>query len=828
MQIIAPLSGILVPLEQVPDLVFSQRMVGDGVAIDPTENILRAPLKGKVQFIHSAKHALTISGEGVDVLIHIGLETVKMNGAGFNLKVQVGDEVQINDPLIEFDSDLIALKAKSLLTQVIVTSHKVKNLSTLSHVRSGQDVLFELKGLETSISIKGTTTASEKVNIINETGLHARPAAVLASAAKEFSSEITLKKGAETANAKSVVSILSLQVNHHDEITLVAEGSDAKESLTRLLPLIRSGLGESHGAQEVTSIPVAAKNKDSHDQFFATSSSPGFAAGVIYQFQNFNLKIDTVVAKNSSEELTRFEAALKKSQEELGELLHILRSEMDEEKASIFSAHLELLQDPELVENARKEIQKGLSAAQAWKNSYTNFASQLAKLKNDLIAGRANDVRDIGTRVLSHLLGQKQTALQLPDNAILLAQQLTPSQTVLLDKKKIRGFCTVEGGPNSHVAILARAMGIPSLTGISENALRITNGSKVILDAGLQASLKVNPSNAEFEAAMQKRLALEEKEKINRSRASQPAVTLDGHKVKVFANIGDNSDSVHILENGAEGVGLFRSEFLFLQRTTAPNEDEQLSAYQDVMNHIQSSPLVIRTLDIGGDKPLPYLPLPAEENPFLGVRGIRVSLEHQDLFRTQLRAILRIKPLDKVHIMFPMITSVEDFMQAKNIVLEECKKLNVKAPAIGVMVEVPSAALTADVFAPLVDFFSIGTNDLTQYVLAVDRGHHKLAAMADGLHPAVLKLIQLTVQAAHKHGKWVGVCGNMAGDVQAVPILLGLGVDELSVSVPAAPSIKSQVRGLSFSKCKDLASMALGMKSATEVRALVARSINEN
>jgi phosphocarrier protein FPr len=382
-------------------------------------------------------------------------------------------------------------------------------------------------------------------------------------------------------------------------------------------------------------------------------------------------------------------------------------------------------------------------------------------------------------------------------------------------------LCTTTGGASSHVAILARSLEIPLVAGIDPRALDLANGTPVILD-GTRGTLRLNPSTADIARIHQLQGEQSRQRRAQQDRAHEPATTLDGHRVEVAANIGGLADAEQGIALGAEAVGLLRSEFLFLHRATAPSEEEQRALYGDVARALGNGRrLVVRTLDVGGDKPLSYLPMPREDNPFLGERGIRVLLNHPELLRTQLRAILGAAGAGNVAVMFPMVATLDEWREASAILEEERQRLGAPRIEAGIMVEVPSAALLAEQFAREVDFFSIGSNDLTQYTLAMDRGHPRLAPQLDGLSPAVLRLIDQTVQAARKHGRWTGVCGGIAGDAQAVPLLVGLGVDELSVSVPAIPAVKAQIRRLRVEECRTLARAALGCATAAEVRALI-------
>lgn len=493
----------------------------------------------------------------------------------------------------------------------------------------------------------------------------------------------------------------------------------------------------------------------------------------------------------------------------------------DPGKAAIFSAHQELLDDPELADIASSAIDKGKSAAFAWQQTYTTQANQLSQLKNALLAERANDLRDVGDRVLRILLGVQEETQVYPENTILLAEDLTPSDMATIDPSRVKGFCTVAGGATSHVAILARSMGIPAIAGIEARTLDLPDGTPVVLD-GTKGKLRLNASSSEIEA-IQIRIARQKaKQEEDLRHAFEPAHTQEGRHIEVVANIGGLEDAEAALKVGTEGVGLLRTEFVFMEASSAPSEDQQEAIYASILKTLgPDKPMIIRTLDVGGDKPLPYLPMAHEENPFLGERGIRLGFDRPELLRTQFRAILKASTAGKARVMFPMIARLEELHMAKAVMEEERQKLGVAPIEIGIMIEVPSAAVMAERFAEQVDFFSIGTNDLTQYTLAMDRGHPKLAPFVDALDPSVLRMIDLTVRGADKHSKWVGVCGGVAGDPQAVPLLVGLGVKELSVSIPVIPSVKAQVRTLSYAHCQELAQQALNLDSAAQVRDLV-------
>jgi phosphocarrier protein FPr len=832
---------VLVPIDQVPDPVFAQRMVGDGVSVDPVSQVLIAPCNGRVLQLHSAGHAVTLAtDEGVEVMMHIGLDTVTLKGQGFTPRVANGDRVAMGDPLIEFDADFVATHARSLLTQIVITNgDRVASMRPASgYVVAGRDPLLEIV-LRAAPAEGGATASTQVVSpdivIPTATGLHARPAAVVAATAKRFKANIRLRRGTTDVNAKSVVAIMGLEVGQGDTVRVVAEGPDAQVAVQSLAALLGDGLGDEGAApartRPATRGPVAAAGAAAEpapapgplqdpDLFIGAAASPGLAVGHVVQIRLEEIDV-APAADDPVAERRRLETALEQAKGQLDALQDRLRTEADAGKAAIFAAHEELLDDPDLREIAEHVIATGKSAPYAWRQAVTTHADRLARSRNELLAARANDLRDIGRRVLRLLAGAPAERTELPPDTILIAEDLTPSDAASLDRSRVLGFCTTGGGATSHVAILARSLDIPAVAGIDPRALDLAAGTPVVID-GTRGTLRRHPSGdevARIRVTLKRRAARRQAEL---AAAAQPAVTRDGHRIEVAANVGGAAEAGQVVGLGGEGIGLLRTEFLFMERASAPDEDEQTESYLAVVRAIgRDRPVIIRTLDVGGDKPLSYIPMPAEENPFLGERGIRLMLGRPDLLRTQLRAILRTSAEGRVLVMFPMVATLAEWRAARTMLEEERARLGAAPIPAGIMVEVPAAALMADQFAREADFFSVGTNDLTQYTLAMDRGHPKLAARVDGLNPAVLRLIATTTDAAHRHGRWTGICGGIAADPQAVPLLVGLGVDELSVSVPALPTVKAQVRTLDTETCRALAARALTMDRAADVRALV-------
>jgi len=835
LKIMSPLSGQVWPLERIPDPVFAQKMVGDGLSIDPTDGVLIAACDGEVAALHAAGHAVTLrTPEGVELLMHVGIDTVSMKGQGFKPLVKLGDQVKAGTPLIEFDLDFLATRAKSLLTQIIVVNgERVKWLERASgYVAVGKDTLFTVALVEEAAAAAtnaALTVTSEVIVIPNPTGLHARPSAVLASLAKTFQCTLKLELGGQQANLRSVTAIMALDVAQGAKVRVVASGLDAKAAVEKLSAVLAAGSGDEgcEPAPAATSTtvakvaaPPARQRSTDPNVLMGVSASPGLAVGQVFQLRREEIRV-TETGAGANAERTRLTDALGTAHGQLSALRAQLHAKREAAKAAIFAAHEELLTDPDLLDIAESAIAKGKSAAFAWKSAITTHAERLAGMRNPLLAQRANDLRDVGLRVLAILTGTTLAKAEYPPNSVLIAEDLTPSDTAALDRTRVMGFCTARGGSTSHVAIIARSLGLPALAGIEPGALEVADGTLVILD-GNKGTLRLNASAEEVARIRKAQERAEQRRKDNLAHAREPAITLDGTRLEVVANIGGLKDATKIAGLGGEGVGLLRSEFLFMERSDAPTEEEQFETYKSIAQTVgQGHPLIIRTLDVGGDKPLAYLPIPKEDNPFLGERGVRVGLDRPDLMRTQLRAILRAGPFGDIRIMFPMISRLSELRDVKAMLAEEAAKLGVPLLPTGIMVEVPAAAVMAAQFAREADFFSVGTNDLTQYTLAMDRGHPKLAPQVDGLNPAVLRLIAHTVKGAEPFKRMVGVCGGIASDPVAVPILLGIGVTELSVSLPAIPAVKAQIRTLRMDACRALAERALAAESAEAVRALV-------
>ncbi|MCG3463763.1 phosphoenolpyruvate-protein phosphotransferase PtsI [Xenorhabdus bovienii] len=558
--------------------------------------------------------------------------------------------------------------------------------------------------------------------------------------------------------------------------------------------------------------------------------SPGIAFGKALLLKEDPIIINQkkITTEQTEQEISRFKQGRDKSSVQLEIIRKTAEKNLGAEKAEIFEGHIMLLEDEELEQEIVTLIKKNLATADAAVYSVIeDQAKALEELDDEYLKERAADVRDIGKRLLKNILGMPIIDLgTIEEEAILIANDLTPSETAQLNLDKVLGFITDLGGRTSHTSIMARSLELPAIVGTTNATTQIKNGSYLILDA-VNNQIYVNPSNAEIDQLKKaKNEYLSEKTELAKLK-DLPAITLDGHQVEVCANIGTVRDVMGAERNGAEGVGLYRTEFLFMDRDTLPTEDEQFEAYKAVAEAVGNQAIIIRTMDIGGDKDLPYMNLPKEENPFLGWRAIRICLDRKEILHSQLRAILRASAFGKLRVMFPMIISVEEIRELKaelallkNQLRDENKAFD-ESIEVGIMVETPAAATIAHHLAKEVDFFSIGTNDLTQYTLAVDRGNKLISHLYNPMSPAVLSLIKQVIDASHAEGKWTGMCGELAGDERATLLLLGMGLDEFSMSAISIPRIKKIIRNTNYDDAKALAEQALSQPTAQELMDLV-------
>jgi len=818
----APMRGWATPLDEVDDPVFASRMLGDGLAIDPTGSELRAPCDGEIVSVHPAGHAVSLrAANGAEILLHIGLETVTLGGEGFTRHVEDGQAIRRGDLLISFDLDFLAANAKSLITPLVITNSDDFAIVSRQQGRRVEvgDPLMEVRGGVTSGPTQAGVTASRTVTVPLAHGLHARPSAVVAAVAKRHRSDITLTSAGRSANAKSPVAIMALGLGHNAAVDITANGPDAEAAVAALAELIAHGLPAEPAAAAIAAqaAPPTALSADGRLQ--GTPAAAGLAIGTAVRLMARPVTVDER-SRGADAESRALAAAV----EALRARMIAQAQTGPRAQRDILGAHLAFLDDEDLVGAARRAIALGASAGVAWRDAIRAQVEVLRGVDDPHIALRADDLIDLERQVLAELSGEAEPRQVLPAGAIVLADDLGPGQLMGLEGG-LAGICTAGGGPTSHVAILASALNIPAVVAFGPALRSVPDGVGLILDGGA-GQLRIAPDAAEIEAAQTLLAARQARLAQSRAEAAQPCLMADGTRIEVFANLGSEADARTAVANGAEGCGLLRTEFLFLERDEAPGEDEQAACYQAIATALGGAPLVIRTLDVGGDKPAPYLDLPAEENPAMGLRGVRVSLWRPDILAIQLRAILRVRPQGQCRILVPMVASLAE-LTAVRAMVEAARAETGYAGAVqvGVMVETPAAAVTADLLAAEADFLSIGTNDLTQYGLAMDRGNPQVASGIDALHPAVLRLIAATTKGAGVHRRQVAVCGGLAADPSGAAILIGLGVTELSAPPAAIPEIKAAVRRLTLAACESLAARALDCASAAEVRAIAAHSL---
>lgn len=678
-------------------------------------------------------------------------------------------------------------------------------------------------------------TREIRLIVSNRLGLHARPAAQFVTTAARFQSQIlvrNLTRNTELVRGDSINQVTTLGVRQGHELLITATGSDADEALTALQGLFANNFGEDNVALNSPPVLHHEVTPAIHGELLGIAASAGVAIAPVVHYQPTHISITEYHVDDPDAEWQRVQAAIQTARQEIQAVFSQASLQIGDAEAAIFDAQLLFLEDPVLLEAAKERIfEHYINAEAAWQAVVDEVATSYRTLEDSYLQERVDDVVDVGQRVLRLLAGNAPANLHLEEPAILVATDLTPSDTARLDPTKVLGICTTSGSATSHSAIIARTLGIPAVLGVDAQVLHLADGTLMALD-GESGKAWVEPESHILDLLAAKQEAWQTAQQEARATAHQPAITRDGRQVSVFANIGSINDVQVAVASGAEGVGLLRTEFLYLDRTSAPTEEEQLEVYQAIAQVLDNRPLIIRTLDVGGDKPLPYLRVGfPEANPFLGWRGIRFCLDHLDLFKTQLRAILRASVGHQIKIMLPMIASVTEVRAAKVILGEVQAELNQAgisfdaAMKVGIMVEVPAAVAIADQLAAEVDFFSIGTNDLSQYVMASDRTNPRVANLVDALHPAVLRMVQQTIQAAHAAGISVGLCGELAADTLATPILLGLGLDELSVNPQSIPGVKQAIARLSIVESEAIVASALQQDSAEHVRELMSTSV---
>ncbi|MBA1352593.1 MULTISPECIES: phosphoenolpyruvate--protein phosphotransferase [Staphylococcus] len=558
------------------------------------------------------------------------------------------------------------------------------------------------------------------------------------------------------------------------------------------------------------------------------AASDGVAIAKAYLLVEPDLSYDSEKIQDVDAEIAKFQNAIETSKVELTKIRNNAEKNLGADKAAIFDAHLLVLDDPELIQPIEDKIKnEQVNAPTALSDVTGQFITIFEAMDNEYMKERAADIRDVSKRVLAHILGvELPNPSMIDESVVIIGNDLTPSDTVQLNKEFVQGFVTNIGGRTSHSAIMSRSLEIAAVVGTKSITEEVKQGDMIIVD-GLTGEVIIDPTEDEVIAYQNKRERFFEDKKELQKLRDEETTTIDGVHAELAANIGTPNDLKGVIENGAEGVGLYRTEFLYMGRDEMPTEDEQFEAYKKVLETMEDKRVVVRTLDIGGDKELPYLNLPEEMNPFLGYRAIRLCLDQPEIFRPQLRALLRASVYGKLNIMFPMVATIKEFRDAKALLLEEKENLTSEGIEVsddievGIMVEIPSTAALADVFAKEVDFFSIGTNDLIQYTMAADRMSERVSYLYQPYNPAILRLVQQVINASHNEGKWTGMCGEMAGDETAIPLLLGLGLDEFSMSATSILKARRQIKGLSKNEMEELAQKAINCATSEEVQDLV-------
>jgi multiphosphoryl transfer protein len=741
----------------------------------------------------------------------------------------------------EFAIEMLGDRGRVLLSEAPLVEGAVAAAVAARGGASLEDVAAEARG---ALAMKATQLGAEPaaaqaapeepaapvdaeaaLAVRNAIGLHARPAARFVETARSFDAEVRVAKqgGGAPVRATSLTNVVALGARLGDTLLVTASGPQAADALDALRALADEGFGDGIAAgpppapAPVAQAPTApAAAPIAGDVLTGVPASAGVAVGPARHLGRPAGPPPERAA--DARERERLDEAIAAAREAIARDREAVAARAGKAEAAIFDAHLALLDDEAMLDPAHEAIAAGATAERAWHDAAEQVAERYRALDEPLLQERAADVLDVGRRVVGAITGDE--AAGPTDPGVILAGELTPAEAAGLDPALVRGIATAHGSATAHAAILARALGLPAAVGLGDGLLAIDEGTPLLLD-GDAGTLQVDPPEAVVREADARRERLAERRAAARERAHEPGATRDGARVEVFANLGKASEAATAVELGAEGVGLLRTEFLFLDRAELPDEDEQAQTLREIAADLDGRPLVVRTLDAGADKPLPALPMPPETNPFLGVRGIRLALARRDVLATQLRAILRVAAEYPVKTMLPMVATLGEVRAAREVLAEARADTGVDAPMeLGIMVEVPAAALTAAHLAEHVDFFSLGTNDLTQYTMAAERGDERLAALLTGPQPAVLRLVRATVEAAAAHGRWVGVCGELAGDPAAAVLLAGLGVTELSMAPALIPEAKAALRAVDLPAARAVAEAALDVEDADAARQL--------
>ena len=814
----SPMTGWVWPLSDTPDPAFAQGVIGAGVALDPVLGALRAPFSGRIVTLNASGHAVVLRHAcGLELLVHVGIDTVQRDGSGFDPRVQAGQQVVAGELLIRFDLDDLARHAPSLISPVVVINgdeFEVIDAPVGRRIATGAPLMtVRARGAAPVSAPSDVVVGFERCVVIGLAhGVHARPAAALSRILRAHEATGRLTVGGRAADLRSVVALMALGLKPGDAVVVSIAGPRKVAAMDAVADLLTGNFEEM--APPPPPVVREGARPSRAGGLPGICAAPGLAVGRIFHDVLDEIEVAEVGGAPGVED-ARLRAALAAAARD------IEAEQAAGAMAEVLSAHLGLIEDAAILALAHAGVAAGQSAGHAWKGAIGRFVSEFESSGDGRLMERVADLRDVERRVLRQLSGATAgRACAPPEGAILVADDLLPSRLVDIPPGRLAGLCLVRGGATSHLAMMAAATGLPMLVSVGSGLLALAEGQVVILDAD-QGELRLNPGVEEQAQAMQQVARARVRTHEDRDAARAPALTRDGCRIEVFANLGAPTDVATAIASGAEGCGLLRTEFLFMNRTTPPSEAEQIRDYQAVLDGLGGLPLVIRTLDAGGDKPVAFLPDRREDNPALGMRGIRASLADPDLLQTQLRAILSLSPLSAVSVMAPMVTGPGELLAVRAALDAAARSLGVNRPALGLMIETPASVLIAPRLAQEADFFSIGTNDLSQYILAMDRTHPQLTAASDALHPAVLRAIAMTVAGTEGATCPVSVCGGLASDLEAIPLLIGLGVRRLSCTPTMVPRVKGLLRTLTLDQCVHLAGAALGLDDAATVRTRV-------
>jgi multiphosphoryl transfer protein len=845
----------------------AREMAGDELALEAAGGIEDAdpahPVLGTDANRVRAAIERAMSDDGVLVLMDLGSALMSAEFAVELLEDPPGPVRLSAAPLVEGAvAAAVAASGGATLDQVAAEARGALAMKAAQIAGDDEPVVAEAVVAET-VDAAGPpdeppdeppADARAELAVRNEIGLHARPAARFVETARRFDADVRVAKrgGGAPVRAGSLTNLVALGARFGDTLVVTAGGAQAQEAVDALRRLADDGFGDGVAASgagpgpESMAVPPTGHPTpaDAAPEVSAppapgsvltgVAASAGVAIGPAHRLGGALQPPPERAAADAERERELLERGLMTAGAAIERDRALIAQRAGTAAAEIFDAHLALLQDDALLEPARAAIDAGASAERAWYDAAQQVAARYRGLPEPLLQERAIDVLDVGRRVVSALTAADGDGEGEGDGdgdgdggaqsaGIVIADELTPADAAGLDPERVLAIATARGSTTAHAAILARSLGLPAVVGLGDQVLGIADGTMLLLD-GDAGTVAVDPPATALREAQERRQRARGRRAAAVARAHEPAVTRDGARIGVFANLGAAAEAARAVELGAEGVGLLRTEFLFLGRATLPDEDEQTETLRQIAQALAGRPLVVRTLDAGADKPLPALPMPPEDNPFLGVRGIRLALQRPDVLATQFRAILRVAAEYPVKAMLPMVATLAEILAAQAVLAQARSATGITAQLkLGIMVEVPAAALTAGRLAEHVDFFSLGTNDLTQYTMAAERGDARLASLLAGPQPAVLRLVQATVQAAAAHGRWVGVCGELAGDPAAAVLLTGLGVTELSMATGLVPEVKAALREVSMADARSAAVAALATDSADDARALALR-----